>query len=550
MTNEANPIQLKEEISKFLEGDIEDSAEVLKEYSRDASLFEVKPQLVVFPKSEADIKAMVAFVNKNKEARLSLTARSGGTDMTGGPLTESIVLDFKRYFTKIGNVEGQNITTQPGAYYRDFEATTLEKDLIMPSYPASREICTVGGMVANNSGGEKTLSYGKTEKYVRRLNVILRDGEEYTLEPLNKQELLEKMQLTSFEGQFYRQTYELVNNNYELLQNAKPKVSKNSAGYGLWNVWNKETFDLTQLFIGSQGTLGVITDITFKLIKPKKHSKMLVILLKDLDRLSEIVQKVRRYEPESFESYDDHTLKLAVRFLPQMMKQMRMRDMLRLGWQFLPEMKMVLTGGMPKLILMAEFTGDDVDEIQMRATAAKASLEEFKLNTHLTKDASESAKYWKIRRESFNLLRKHVKDKHTAPFIDDIIVRPEQLPKFLPRLNAIMEQYDIIYTIAGHVGDANFHIIPLMNLADPNARAIIPELSHKVYELVFEFNGSITGEHNDGLIRTPFLQDMYGPKVCKLFQEAKTIFDPDNIFNPGKKVGSDWDYAMDHLVEE
>jgi FAD/FMN-containing dehydrogenase len=151
-------------------------------------------------------------------------------------------------------------------------------------------------------------------------------------------------------------------------------------------------------------------------------------------------------------------------------------------------------------------------------------------------DAAESEKYWVIRRESFNLLRKHVHGKHTAPFIDDIVVRPEYMPEFLPQLYAVMNQYDITYTIAGHIGDGNMHIIPLMDFTRPDFETIIHDLSEKVYDLVLRYKGSISGEHNDGLVRTPFLSQMYGPDIITLFEQTKDIFDPHHIFNPGKKV--------------
>ncbi|MBY0376902.1 hypothetical protein K2P96_02930 [Patescibacteria group bacterium] len=163
-------------------------------------------------------------------------------------------------------------------------------------------------------------------------------------------------------------------------------------------------------------------------------------------------------------------------------------------------------------------------------------MKNFKLKTHITKSEAEANKYWDIRRESFALLRKHVKGKHTAPFIDDIIVRPEFLPKFLPELDKVLKQYDLVYTLAGHAGEGNFHIIPLMDFSRTDTGKIILELGEKVYDLVLRYRGSITAEHNDGLIRTPYLEKMYGKEVVGIFKQIKQIFDPKDIFNPGKKI--------------
>jgi FAD/FMN-containing dehydrogenase len=220
-----------------------------------------------------------------------------------------------------------------------------------------------------------------------------------------------------------------------------------------------------------------------------------------------------------------------------------------LFFKFIPEAFMILTGGMPKLVLIAEFTGDDEEEIGRKLEEVRSQVRsKFHIKTLVTHTAAEAEQYWTIRRESFSLLRKHVGDKHTVPFIDDVVVHIEQLPAFLPKLNELVGQYKgLTYTIAGHVGDANFHVIPLMDFRKEENRKAIPELSEKVYDLIASMHGSITGEHNDGLIRTPYLKKMFSPEILALFDKTKKIFDPQNIFNPGKKVRGSFDYAMSHI---
>jgi len=542
---------LAEELKKIIKGEVVSDEKTLEKYSHDASLFEIKPKAVVFPKDVEDLEGLVRFAadKKMQGKEVSITARSGGTDMTGGALTESIIVDFTKHFNRIKNVSNYSAVAEPGVFYRDFEKETLKQNLLLPSFPASREICTVGGMVANNSGGEKTLSYGKTENYVLELKVVLSDGREYAIKPLDKKDLEIKIAEKTFEGRLYKKVYDLVRENDVLLKSAKPAVSKNSAGYYLWNVWDGKIFDLTKLLVGSQGTLGIITEIKFRLIQPKKFSRLAVIFLKDMKFLPSAAKAVLKYQPESFESYDDNTLKLAIRFLPSLIKILKPKNLFKLAWEFLPEFWMILSGGIPKLVLLAEFAGDNQKEILERLEELGSDLKSGRFKFRMVKDPEEAKKYWTMRRESFNLLRQHIKGKRTAPFIDDFIVLPEKLPDFLPRLYKILGKYNLIYTIAGHVGDANFHIIPLMDLSDPKSKEIIKKLSFEVYDLVLEFKGSITAEHNDGLIRSHYLKKMYGEKVYKLFEETKKIFDPLNIFNPGKKVGSDQDYAFQHLAK-
>ncbi|MBI5153336.1 MAG: FAD-binding oxidoreductase [Parcubacteria group bacterium] len=548
-------MDLKTQLSYVVQGEVDDTKEARERYSHDASIFEVVPQTIVYPKDAADIARLITFVNQSPHETLSLTPRSGGTDMGGGSIGESIVIDMTRHINRLKRIEkgideGTAIV-EPGMFYRDFDKETQKQDLFMPSYPASREICTVGGMVANNSGGEKTLVYGQTIRYVNSLKVVLQDGNEYAFRVLNKDELEGKMQLHTFEGKVYRDVYELFKKNYDAIKAAHPTVTKNSAGYQVWDVWDRErgVFDLTKLFVGSQGTLGIITEIGFRLVTPKKHSTLLVMFLKNLNELPEIIRRVLAHHPESFESYDDHTLGLAIKFFPDVLKFFK-ANIIKIAFQFLPEAWMFLTGGMPKLVLMAEFTGDTAEEAQTKAADAMKGVEGLHLKARVTKSGDEARKYWVIRRESFSLLRKHIQGKHTAPFIDDMVVHSNDLPLFLPKLEALLKPYNLTYTIAGHAGDANFHIIPLMDFRDIHMREIVTELSKKVYDLVFAFKGSMTGEHNDGMVRGPFLRDMYGDHIYAIFQEIKTIFDPKNIFNPHKKVDATLEYSMQHLRKD
>jgi FAD/FMN-containing dehydrogenase len=265
---------------------------------------------------------------------------------------------------------------------------------------------------------------------------------------------------------------------------------------------------------------------------------MLVIFLKDLAILPDIVHRVLPFNPESFESYDDQTFKLAVKFMPQMLSQMGLTRATRLGISFLPEVAMAIAGGVPKLVLMAEFSASSAEAAQKHAEDAQKAVADLHLPTSVKKNEKESEKYWIVRRESFALLRKNVHGLYASPFIDDFVVPPDSYPQFLPELSALLAEYDkyFIYTIAGHIGNGNFHIIPLMDLSKPEVRNVVLELAPKVYELVLKYKGTTTGEHNDGIIRTPYLPMQFGDKVVGLFNETKDIFDPLNIFNPGKKV--------------
>ena len=536
---------LAAQIKALVKGEVLEDEATLKKYSKDASLFEVKPKLVVFPQNADDLKALVKWVSRN--TGYSITVRAAGSDMTGGPLSESIVADVSKHLNRVGEILEQKIVVEPGTFYRDFEKKTLEKGLILPCFTASKSLCALGGMFGNNCAGEKTLRYCKMENFILESKVIFSDGNEYTVEPLSKIELEEKMNQKDFEGGIYIKLFDLIEANRQIIEQAKPKVSKNSAGYYLWNVWDGQTFDLNKLLVGSQGTLGIITEMKLKLIPEKKYHDMVALFFKSWDELPQVINTLLPFEPESLETFDKETLKLGIRFMPEIAKKVG-TNFLSLALKFLPE---ALVGiemlGLPKLIMLVEVAEDSENEVKKKVSKIIDAIKGFDIWHRVIEKDSEEEKFWVMRRESFNLLRQHVKNKRTAPFIEDFCIPPEKVPEFLPKALKILKENGIEANIAGHAGNGNFHIIPLMDMRKKSERDKITVVSDKFYDLVAEYKGTITGEHNDGIVRTPYLGKMYSSEVLELFKKTKQIFDSKNIFNPGKKVGGTIEYMEAHI---
>ena len=549
---------LKTALTKFgFLGELDDSPEALDAASHDASMYELRPQLVARPLDSADVQRLVRFVSKYKSTNpeLSLTGRSAGTDMAGGAINESIIIDFAAHFTHMQPVTGTTATTQPGVFYRDFEKETLKKNLLMPSYPASRDLAMMGGIVSNNSGGEKSLEYGKLEDFVLQVKVVFADGKEYTVKPLTKKELDAKINQGDYEGKIYKRVFDLCEEHYDEIKAAKPGVSKNSMGYTLWRVWDRETgiFDLTKLIVGAEGTLGMVTEATLRLVPARAHSGLLVLFMKNIDDLGELIPKVLESKPATFESFDDQTLYLSLRFMPAFYKKLGLKGFIHLLFSLIPD-GLQLLRGVPKLILMVEFNGDSEEEVREKVHALHRKLKNYRARYEINgfeEDPSEgrSEKFWIMRRYSFQILRSKVKDKHTAPYIDDFVVPPKNLVEFLPQLQKIIKKYKLFATIAGHMGDGNFHVIPLMKIEEESERKKLEPSQREVNNLVLKYGGSLSGEHNDGLVRGPWLEAQFGKNIYAMFKEVKEIFDPENIFNPHKKTDATWDYSFSHLRE-
>jgi FAD/FMN-containing dehydrogenase len=304
---------------------------------------------------------------------------------------------------------------------------------------------------------------------------------------------------------------------------------------------------MNKLWTGAQGTLGMLLEADLELIPVHKHREMEIIFLHDLTHLGQIIDAVLPLQPESFESYDDNTLKLALRFFPEFAKQLGPIGLVQSGLAFAPAFMEMFVGKLPKLILQIDFTGNDPEELKQKIAQLREKLKPLHPETKIAIEDQEK-RYWLVRRESFNLLRNKIRNKHTAPFIDDFVINPHLIGEVLPQITDVVKKYpEFIYTVAGHIGDGNFHIIPLVDIKNPDVRKAIPAIADEVYSIINKYHGSITGEHNDGLIRTPYLQGMYGKDIIKLFEETKNIFDPEGIFNPRKKVHGNLTWALDHI---
>lgn len=541
--------RLLTDLGAIFDGEISTSSADRTSYSHDASIYELLPEAVLFPRTSKDIQKLVKHVNKVKHSypALSITARGAGTDMSGGAIGNSLVLDMTRHFNTLQPFDGNVIHAQPGVYMREIDAV-LKADYLIGCVPASRALCTIGGMVGNNSGGERSLQYGNAEESVRQLQVIFADGNEYTVAPLNRRELAQKIKQGDFEGELYRKVYQLIEANYDLIKNARPRVRKNSMGYNLWSVWDRDTgiFDLTRLITGSQGTLGIVTDIKIQAHRKAPHNGLVVAYVDKPAKLEKVIQTVMKHRPVTFEGFDDITFSLGIKYFKSFRQQLGTKEWLK-QQTMLAAQAARFRAHLPSVVLMIEFDGETIGEIDTKIAALQKDLSGFKLKTTVEHDDADSALFWNIRRASLSLLRNRVHNKYASPFIDDLTVRPRYIHKFLPEIREIIRTYKLPATVAGHFGDGNFHIIPLMDIENKKDQSKLEPVMRAIVPIIKKYGGTLAGEHNDGMVRGPWLPAMFGDDVYQLFRQTKEIFDPMYIFNPHKKTDASWDFSMDHI---
>lgn len=519
-------------------GDIDTSEARRKAASRDASIFEVMPAGVIAPRDTDDIKSVVQWAVRMAEQgrHVHFTPRVGGTCMSGGSLTEGYVLDLKKYYNYIGSVDivARSIRVQTGAMHIDVESRATDAGLLFASYTSSRDICGIGGMIGNNASGEQSIRYGATSENVKSLKVVLGDGNEYEFGPLSRKELNAKKLLPTFEGNLYRQITALIEDNKHIIASRRTHTVKNAAGYPLWQLWDshEQTFNMARLFVGAQGTLGVVTEAELKLVKPGKYQRMIVTPIADLDKLAQVVNTMLRYEPISCETFDHFTYELAEKYHPEDAERAR-----------------VARG--KHMVVLSVFEGESQEDTDILAGKAKDKLEQLGHETAWIDDQATIDSFLLIRRKSFKMLLEHpTPNTRAEAFLEDTIVPLEHYGEFLRKLEAILQEYNLIYTYAGHIGAGSIRLVPLVNMEADGAAEMVMELEAKVNDLVIAHGGSISVDHNDGIIRTPFLEKQFGSEMIELFRQVKELCDPHGIFNPGKKIGGTYDYALQHVIRE
>jgi FAD/FMN-containing dehydrogenase len=466
---------------------------------------------------------------------VSLTARNGGTCMSGGPLTQSIVVDMS-HFNHIGEIDTKHrsVRVQGGVMHIDIEGATHPHKLLFAPYTSSRDICGIGGMIGNNASGEKSVKYGPTSSNVSSIRAMLSDGEVYEFGPLSVEELAKKKELPTFEGKLYREVTALIDENWHLIDHSHPKTKKNAAGYALWELWDaqRQTFNMARLFIGAQGTLGITVEAELKLVPFAKASKMLVAPVAGLRDLATIVQTMLKTNPTTLETFDWHTYDLAKQYHPEEARRAHLAEN-------------------QHMIVFAIYDGDTHEHAYQQAEKTRMALEKLGYVSEHVDQHDDQEAYLLIRRKSFKMLLEHPHgDSRAMPFIEDTIVDLAHYGEFLGALEAILADYKMEYTYAGHIGDGSIRLIPLVDMEKDGADARVMELCQRVYDLTFAFGGSMGVDHNDGILKTPFLERMYGAEMTTLFAKVKDIFDPLHIFNPGKKVGGTIEYAMSHMIRE
>lgn len=535
-------------------GTVSTDKDLLDQYATDESIFSIRPQIVLQPRDARDVEIAVAVLGEASKQfpGISLTPRAAGTGLSGGSLTDSIVIDVCKYMHAYGNFQKNKtcatFDTEPGAMWRDVEAMLKEHDTYLPPYPASKDICSIGGAIGNNAAGPDSLRHGHVASWVDAIDITLYDGHTYSVKPLTHKEYQSLTKQDNAYAKITKAIFTLIDENETIIKRARPKTKKNSAGYALWDVIGTSvaefkkgngTFDLTKLISGSQGTIGVITKATMRAECICHNDSLIVVPVFDLADASKVVMEALKYQPINVEVFDGLSFDLALKNPNFFRTRLSPADYYKVMFSMYSMYHVRYLRKTPEFTLLITLDNDELtDKVpNIVRSIRKAGGKKARL----VKNPSEREMLWQIRRASYTLSKFQDPNKRPAAFLEDMTVPPENLGKFFAEIKGLLKKYHITAAVHGHGGNGHFHFYPLLDFTSKTTPKLVEKMSEEFFTVAMKYDGDICGEHNDGIIRTPHLSKMFSKNMLDIFKQIEHIFDPYDIFNPGKKVNPRFD---------
>jgi len=513
-------------LQEHLTGEVMTSTDARRYFATDASIMALPPALIVYPRNENDVRKTARFSWQLAERGrvIPITARGAGSDQTGASLGSGIMLIFPAHLNRILELDTKSgaVTVEAGINYGKLQQTLQTHGRFLPPYPASIEYSTLGGAVANNSSGEKSVKYGDTRAYVQSVRAVLANGEVIETGRLSRREFGRKLGLATFEGELYRSLDTLLEENKAVVETMPRAVTKNNAGYNLLDIRQRDgSFDLTPLLVGSQGTLAVITEVTLSTEPLNPQTTLMMASFDNLQHAEQAVLELRALadRPSMLEMIDINVLEMVNQQNPNLLKD-------------------VIQTPFPNVVLFVEYDSGN-DRVQKKAVKKSSKIfEKYATSLATETEPDLQMNLLKVRQATGTLLTKSDGTSRALPLVDDAIVPLDKLKEYIEGAYAICNKLAIKPAIWGHIGEGNLQLQPTLDLSQIGDRQKAFRLMDEYYSMVINLGGSISGERNDGRLRAPYVERQYGSEVYALFTRVKQIFDPYSILNPGVKLGT------------
>jgi FAD/FMN-containing dehydrogenase len=504
-------------LQEHLLGEVVSSTDTRRHFATDGSIFSMAPALVVYPQNENDVRKVARF-----SWQLAERNRGNGTDLGGAAIGSGIALVFPAHMNRIVELDGKSghVTVEPGINYGKLQQALMTHGRFVPAAPASMEYSTVGGAIANNASGEKSVKYGDMRSYVKSLRVVLANGEVIVTGRLSKRDIGKKLGLATFEGEIYRGVDTLIEEHQKTVDAMGLHVTKNSAGYDLLNVRHRDgSIDLTPLLVGNQGTLAIITEATLDTEPHNPETTLLLAGFNDVSSVAAVIEELRALDemPSAIEMVDRHLIEQVRLHHPNVLKS-------------------ILEQPYPAVLLLIEFDNSERQRKKAARQAQKIFDKYQAVSVDIENDPEKQHELWKIRQLPGLLAARNNGNSRAVPLIDDGAVPPEKFSEYLNGIYAMLKSNRVEAAVWGHAGDGNLHMQPHLDISQIGDRQRAFKLLDEYSRLVIGLGGTTSAAYGDGRLRAPYLQRLYGNEGYALLQKVKHIFDPYGMLNPGVKI--------------
>ena len=527
--------ELEQCLTDALDGEVRFDRYSKALYSTDASLYQMQPIGVVIPKHQQDV---ITTVQIAAERDVPILPRGGGTSLAGQSVGEAVVLDMSKYMNALleVNVEAHWARVQPGIVLDELNHRLKPHGLMYAPDVATSSRANVGGTIGNNSAGSHSLIYGKTIDHVMSLDLVLANADEITASPLALTELASKQQGESLEANVYRELCRICADNADEIRKRYPRILRRVAGYNLDefvpNAGSKEVtpyrrdgcdtehpFSLAKILVGSEGTLATTAEATINLVPIPKMTALCVVHFETLVASMEAMQPILACQPTAVELIDKTIL-----------------DMTRSSLEFSRVTNFIQ--GEPEALLAVEFYGQSEAELRAHLDRLEKTLKRAGFGYAFVRcfTAEEKARVWETRKAGLGLLMGMKGDAKPVGFVEDAAVPIENLPEYVRRFEEIVTAHDTTAAYYAHASVGLLHNRPIVNLKSEADIQKMHSIAREVRNLLMELGGAMSGEHGDGLVRSEWIESMFGPQIYQALREVKNAFDPAGIMNPGKII--------------
>ncbi|MDQ7065736.1 MAG: FAD-linked oxidase C-terminal domain-containing protein [candidate division KSB1 bacterium] len=512
------------ELKKRVDGELRTDRYTRVLYSTDASIYQVMPLGVLFPKSVDDVQAAVELAHRFE---LPILPRTAGTSLAGQAVNEALVIDFTPHMDAIVaiNPEEHWVRVQPGRVLDELNLALAKYGLQFGPDPASSNRAAMGGIVSNNSTGSHSILYGMTADHLLEVTVILSDGSQATFGPVGAADLQQKKSGNGFESTIYREFHELVHENENLIREKTPRHWRRCGGYNLdrfvdgpsFRYPRDPRFNLAQVIAGSEGTLAVITEVKLNIVPKPKHTALAIVQFDALYDALAATPVILETDPSAVELLDQLALRLS-RNIPEYARLLK-----------------TFISGDPHCVLITEFYGDTPQEASAKVERLRKHLQKQRVGTEIVPviEPAHQANVWAVRKVGLGLIMGMKGDHKPLPFIEDAAVPVEHLAEYVTRIEKFCNDLGNRVTYYAHASAGCIHIRPVINAKDAADVEKLPKISQFAVELLGQYGGALSSEHGDGRSRSWLNEQFFGREMYALFKRVKQIFDPGQILNPG-----------------